>query len=554
MHTAIDQYIQDYHESRTPFGLHRIDGRVKLAILVAAIFLNIYFAKLQLSIALFVIGVGLAAWSRIPIRLFLLFFIIPAWSTLIVVCGFSIGFGTTVIYTLGPVSIYQEGFELGLAAAARVACDMAWMAAIFLTTPFNALLKALKWYRVPGVFLETLALAFRYFSLFIDEFAKMRISALSRGGFQTYAQSLKTTAKILAQVFLRAYDRSTRIQEAMMNRGEARRDETVSKSNPPDPDECPNQCNITPVYKNASLPVIQCNRLHYSLTQTPVLEDISFSIHKKEIVALCGPNGAGKTTLLKLISGIALPSEGAVLLQGEVLDKKNRENAFRQVGLMCQDPDNQLFCTHVREDVSYGPVNMGYPEAMVHQFADTAMELMEVSDLSDRPIHRLSCGQKKRVGLAGLIAMKPPILLLDEPSANLDPAAAAKLIDHLKHLNEHHGYTLLIVTHDMNLAARIAQRIIILDDGKIVADQSARDILTNEKLLNSSRLEPPILTRMFQRLIKDPGNQSQIPITIDEAVSYLKEQLNIDDAPSVSNKYDRNPGPLSQNPTPKEAP
>jgi cobalt/nickel transport system ATP-binding protein len=178
----------------------------------------------------------------------------------------------------------------------------------------------------------------------------------------------------------------------------------------------------------------------------------------------------------------------------------------------------------VREDVSYGPTNLNLPPETVRQLADTAMELMEVSDLADRPIHRLSYGQMKRVGLAGLIAMKPPLLLLDEPSANLDPASTHQLIHHLSHLNKHHGYTFVIVTHDMNLAARIAQRIIILDNGKIVADGSARKILTDENLLKKSRLEPPILTRMFKRLLNNPVDSKKIPLTIDEALSYFNEK------------------------------
>ena len=119
--------------------------------------------------------------------------------------------------------------------------------------------------------------------------------------------------------------------------------------------------------------------------------------------------------------------------------------------------------------------------------------------------------------------MKPPLLLLDEPSANLDPASTHQLIHHLHHLNNHHGYTFVIVTHDMNLAARIAQRIIILDNGKIVADGTARKILTDEDLLKKSRLEPPILTKMFQRLLNDPVDRNKIPLTIDEALSFFNE-------------------------------
>ena len=219
MHINIDTYIQDYHESGGSKGLHCLDARIKLVLLVTAVALNIYFAQLWLSSFLFVAGTSLAIWSRIPARLFLLFFILPAWSTLVVVVGFTAGFGTIPFFSLGPITFYHEGFNLGLAAAARVACDMSWIAAVFLTTPFNTLLKALKWFRIPEVLLESIAMGYRYMSLVMNEFNKMKNSARIRGGFQNYRQALQSTARILAQVVLRAYDRAMRIQEAMISRG-----------------------------------------------------------------------------------------------------------------------------------------------------------------------------------------------------------------------------------------------------------------------------------------------------------------------------------------------
>ena len=552
MHKTIDTHIQDYHERLSSNGLHFIDARIKLILLITAVTLNIYFAEIRLSLILFFVGTSLAAWSRIPVRLFLFFFIIPAWSTFVVISGFTVGFGETPLFHLGPVTFYKEGFELGLSAGARVICDMSWMAAVFLTTPFNSLLNALKWFRVPAIFLDTIAMGYRYLSLLMREFNKMKWSAQTRGGFQNYGHALQSTGRILAQVLLRAYDRAIRIQESMISRGESsdsdqknsfhgqaegshksRRSfnlrcgqtgaKTGSGHGSYTNEKCPNQCNITPEYKDPASQVVKCCHVTHAAGDSAILKDINFSVQKNEVVVLCGPNGAGKTTLLKLLSGVETPTRGDIYLEGELLDKKLRNNAFRHVGFLCQDPDNQLFCTHVREDVSYGPINLNHPPDMVTQLADTAMELMEVSDLAGRPIHRLSTGQMKRVGLAGLIAMKPPLLLLDEPTASLDPASTRQFIHHLRHLNRHHGYTFIIVTHDMNLAARIAQRIIIIDDGKMVADGPARDILTDEKLLNKSRLEPPILTKMFQRLLNDPDDLKKIPITIDEALSFIED-------------------------------
>jgi cobalt/nickel transport system ATP-binding protein len=529
MQSSINTHIQDYHESGASKGFHCLDDRLKLVLLVTAITLNIYFAKLWLSLFLLAAGILLAVWSRIPVRLFLLFFIIPAWSTLVVVAGFTAGFGTTPLFELGPVTFYREGFNLGLAAASRVACDMSWMAAVFLTTPFNSILKALEWFRVPEVFLNTIAMGYRYTSLVMKEFSKMKSSALSRGGFQNYRYGLQSTARILAQIIIRAYDRALRIQEAMISRGgssyKASSEETQSVARVGE--DCPNQCDVTPEYADPQGPVVSCANLAYTYGAEAALHDIAFTVQKKEVVVLCGPNGAGKTTLLKLLSGILNPSGGDIFLEGEHLDRKMRAHIFRHVGFLCQDPNDQLFCTHVREDISYGPTNLKLPPDVIEQLVNTAMELMEVSDLAERPIHRLSYGQMKRVGLAGLIAMRPPLLLLDEPSANLDPASIHQLIHHLRHLNSHHGYTFIIVTHDMNLAAQIADRIIVLVDGQIAADGSSREVLTDEKLLKNSRLEPPTLTKMFQRLLSDPVDRNKIPLTIEEALTFLNKRTTI---------------------------
>jgi cobalt/nickel transport system ATP-binding protein len=160
----------------------------------------------------------------------------------------------------------------------------------------------------------------------------------------------------------------------------------------------------------------------------------------------------------------------------------------------------------------------------VQRLVNTAMELMEVEHLAPRPIHRLSYGEMKRVGLAGLIAMRPPLILLDEPTASLDPASGRHLVRLIQHLNSHHGYTFVIVTHDINLASVIATRIIVLNEGHLVADGPMRQILTDEKLLTDSRLEPPILTRLFQRVMKTSDSGNGIPITIEEAANLLAEK------------------------------
>ena len=410
----------------------------------------------------------------------------------------------------------------GLSAAARVACDMSWLAAVFLTTPFTTVLKALKWYRIPDVLVDMIAMAYRYAFFLYDEFLKMKDAARTRGGFQSYFDKCRSTAMILAQVILRAYDRAQRIQEAMVARGESGREES-NMNKAAVTQSCPNRCDITPKQLDDLVPVLSCKNLSYAYESDRTLTDVSLTINKGEVVVLCGPNGAGKTTLLRLFAGVLTPNGGDIYLCGHKLDRKSRNDAFHYAGILYQDPNDQLFCTHVREDIAYGPTNLGLVEQEVARLVDTAMELMEVSHLARRPIHRLSHGEMKRVGLAGLIAMRPPLLLLDEPSASLDPAAAHHLVQLIKHLHSHHGYTLVVVTHDINIAALIAERIVILDQGKIMADGTVREILTDQKLLEASRLEPPILTKLFQQLFDDAARRDQIPITIKEAVDLLSK-------------------------------
>ena len=515
-----DKYIHEYQEVSYHQGLHGWDPRLKLALLVIAVAMNVVVARLWLSFLLFLISLGLVIRSRVPWRLFALFFLAPAWATLIVFLGFSAGFGTTAIATIGPLSFYQEGMLQGLSAAARVACDMSWMAAVFLTTPFTKVLKALKWYRIPDVLLDMIAMAYRYAFFLFDEFLKMKDAARSRGGFQSYYDKCRSTAMILAQVIIRAYDRAQRIQEAMVARGESGSEED-NMNEAATTQSCPNQCDITPRQIDGLVPILSCRDLSYAYYRQNTLRGVSLTIKKGEVVVLCGPNGAGKTTLLRLFAGVLSPDGGDIFLCGHRLDRQSRNNAFHYAGILYQDPNDQLFCTHVREDIAYGPTNLGLEDQEVERLVQTAMDLMEVSHLAQRPIHRLSHGEMKRVGLAGLIAMRPPLLLLDEPSASLDPAATHHLVHLIKHLHSHHGYTLVIVTHDINIAALIAERIIILDQGEIIADGTAREVLTDKRLLETSRLEPPILTKLFQQLFDDSARRDQIPITIEEAVKLL---------------------------------
>jgi cobalt/nickel transport system permease protein len=521
MSLSLPAAIEATAGEQQPRGLYRWDARAKIAVLLVAVALNVVIARLALSLCLMGVSLGLLAWSRISLRKLAWFWLAPLWATLIVFVGFSIGFGQTPIGSLGPVTFYREGLLQGAAAAARVGCDISWIAAVFLSTRFLSLMEALRWFRFPEILIDVIKLAYRYVFLLHCEYMRMREASANRGGFQSYSQALRSVALILSQILLRAYDRSARIQQSMTARGDGGPPPDAAPANSAG-SACPNRCDVTPDYGGEDEAVVTCRDLCFQYGPFRSLSKVSFTIRRGEAVVLCGPNGAGKTTLLRLIAGFLQPSRGQVTLCGRRRDRRNRREFFRQVGLLAQDPNDQLFCPQVREDVAYGPKNLGLSADEIERRVTTAMELMAVSHLAPRLIHTLSYGEMKRVGLAGLIAMQPPLLLLDEPFANLDPASTRQLVKLVNHLNRHHGYTVLMVTHDLNAAAQVARRIIVLNNGVIRADRPARDILTDQELLLTSRLEPPILTQLFKQMDGDLPGGGPIPVTIEEAIARLR--------------------------------
>jgi cobalt/nickel transport system ATP-binding protein len=210
-------------------------------------------------------------------------------------------------------------------------------------------------------------------------------------------------------------------------------------------------------------------------------------IDKGERVALLGPNGAGKTTLVMHLNGILLSDQGIVKVAGIKVDKENLFEVRKRVGLVFQDPDDQLFMTTVRDDVAFGPSNIGIQGEELNEVVDYALDQVKMKEFADRPPHHLSFGQRRRVAVATVLAMKPDILVLDEPSSNLDPASRRELAEILLNLD----VTIFMVTHDLPYALEICPRAAILNNGKIVADGNTRDLLGDEELMESNRLELP---------------------------------------------------------------
>jgi cobalt/nickel transport system ATP-binding protein len=216
------------------------------------------------------------------------------------------------------------------------------------------------------------------------------------------------------------------------------------------------------------------------------LRGISLNLCAGDKVALVGPNGAGKSTLMLHMNGI-LDGRGEIKVGGMRLTRDNLPLIRAMVGLVFQNPDDQLFSPTVFEDVAFGPLHMGLPEEKVIARVDAALEAVRMSAYRDRLSHHLSVGEKKRIAIATVLSMDPKILILDEPSAGLDPRARRTLINLLREL----PITMLVSTHDMRLVEELFPRTIVMDDGLIVADGLTKDILQNEKLLNEHGLEKP---------------------------------------------------------------
>ncbi len=220
--------------------------------------------------------------------------------------------------------------------------------------------------------------------------------------------------------------------------------------------------------------------LHFAYPpDSEVLRGITLGLTRSERVALIGANGAGKSTLLLHANGLLTPSRGRVIVEGQALTPHTLASIRRQVGLVFQNPDDQLFMPTVEEDVGFGPANMRLPREQVAKRVERALRAVNALDLRHRSTHQLSGGEKRRVAIATVLAMEPSIMVMDEPSAGLDPRSRRELITLLGTLN----YTLLIATHDLDLARRLCHRTVIIQAGRVAADGATVQLLNDKRLM-----------------------------------------------------------------------
>lgn len=274
---------------------------------------------------------------------------------------------------------------------------------------------------------------------------------------------------------------------------------------------------------------IEIKDLHFSYVnemeeppvKTEVLKGVNLDIQKGEFVAVLGHNGSGKSTLAKCINAINIPESGSVLVNGlDTKDEKNLLDIRKTAGMVFQNPDNQIVATIVEEDVAFALENMGVAPKEIRQRVDDALKTVGMYEYREHAPHKLSGGQKQRVAIAGVIAMRPQCILLDEPTAMLDPKGRAEVMKTIKMLNRENGVTIVLITHYMEEAAQ-ADRVVVIDEGEVVMDNEPKKVFSQVDTMKNLGLDVPQVTQLAYGLKKAGYNISSEVITEDECVEAI---------------------------------
>lgn len=256
-----------------------------------------------------------------------------------------------------------------------------------------------------------------------------------------------------------------------------------------------------------------------------VLQDVSMSIKKGEFVAIVGHNGSGKSTLSKQFNAMLMPTEGKMFVDG--MDTSDEEKSYeirRKVGLVLQNPDNQLVASIVEEDVAFGPENLGIEPSEIRQRVDEALKAVDMYEYRTFAPHKLSGGQKQRVAIAGIIAMQPDCIVLDEPTAMLDPNGRKEVMETITRLNKEKGITIILITHFMEEAVN-ADKVFVMDSGKIIDEGTPSEVFSQVEMLKKRRLDVPQATQLCYKLRSCGVEIDKLPLTNEECVSLLLEVL-----------------------------
>lgn len=255
------------------------------------------------------------------------------------------------------------------------------------------------------------------------------------------------------------------------------------------------------------------------------LSDVSFSLKKGEFVSIIGHNGCGKSTLSKLLNCLLTPQKGKIYVDGLDTSVEENQGVIRKnVGLVLQNPDNQLVASIVEEDVAFGPENLGIDPKEIRKRVDNALKAVDMYDFRLSAPYKLSGGQKQRVAIAGIIAMEPSCIVLDESTAMLDPSGREEVIETVKKLNKEKGITVILITHNMDEAV-LADKVIVMSKSEIITTGTPDEVFTKVELLKKHRLDVPQATELSYKLRAMGVEIDKLPLTEDECISILKEVL-----------------------------
>lgn len=259
------------------------------------------------------------------------------------------------------------------------------------------------------------------------------------------------------------------------------------------------------------------------------IKNISLDIERGSFTVILGHNGSGKSTLAKLLNGLNKPTFGDVIVDGINTKDEDKELLLKQkVGMVFQNPDNQLVASIVEEDVAFGPENLGLAPELIRNRVDEALETVDMLEFKKSTPHKLSGGQKQRIAIAGIIAMEPQCIVLDEPTAMLDPKGRAQIIKTLLRLNKEKGITVILITHYMEEAEN-ADRVIVMNDGSIIDDGTPKEIFKNVEKLKSVGLDVPQATELLYVLNKNGFKVNTNIISVDETATEIKRVLNLEE-------------------------
>ena len=270
---------------------------------------------------------------------------------------------------------------------------------------------------------------------------------------------------------------------------------------------------------------ISVKNVSFSYGKDTVLDNISLEIEKGKFTALLGHNGCGKSTMAKLFNALLLPDKGTILVDGIVPETEDEVYEIRKkVGLVLQNPDNQLVATIVEEDVAFGCENLGVNPREIRERVDKALKAVNMYEYRRHAPHKLSGGQKQRVAIAGIIAMQPECIVLDEPTAMLDPQGRKEVTDTIRFLNREYGITIILITHYMDEAV-LADRVIVMDKGSILTQGNPSEVFSQAELLREHSLDIPQSAQLIHMLKKNGIKTDTLPLKPDECIRLLEEML-----------------------------